>query len=62
MPYKSNESRYNRNSWPGQPLLEAYFNTMYNTFYMAGGNWQEFKVLADILMGLNPTREFRPGI
>jgi hypothetical protein len=38
---------------------EAYFNTSYDNFYLGGKYWTEFKILVDLLIGLNTTRPLR---
>ena len=41
---------------------EAYFNTPYDTFYIGGETWSEFKILIDLLVKLNTTRPLREPV
>ena len=40
----------------------AYFNTLYDTFYIGGYLWDEFKILVDLLIKLNTTRALQPKV
>jgi hypothetical protein len=39
----------------------ANFNTLYDTFYIGGYHWQSFKILVDLLIKMNTTRDLQFG-
>ncbi|MAD84556.1 MAG: hypothetical protein CL912_16480 [Deltaproteobacteria bacterium] len=41
---------------------EAYFNTLYDQFYLAEYPWNDFKLLIDILIKQNTTRPLQPKV
>jgi hypothetical protein len=38
------------------PDAKTYYNTLYDSFYLGGSVWDEFKILVDLLIKLNTTR------
>lgn len=52
-------ARYESGSWP---QCEAYFNTLYDSFYMGYEPWNEFKILVDILIKFNTTRPLQTKV
>ncbi|KAH6703180.1 hypothetical protein BKA61DRAFT_619063 [Leptodontidium sp. MPI-SDFR-AT-0119] len=47
---------------PGTQGSEAYFNTLYDNFYLAEYPWDDFKILIDILIKQNTTRPLQPKV
>jgi 2EXR family len=45
-----------------RPSQEAYFNTLYGSFYMGYEPWNDFKILVDIIIKLNTTRPLRTDV
>jgi 2EXR family len=50
--------KYLGNNW----AEETYFNTLYDSFYMGGDPWNDFKILVDILISWNTTRSLRTHV
>jgi hypothetical protein len=40
----------------------AYFNTLYDTFYIGGYAWNKSKILVDLIIKLNTTHDLLPGV
>jgi hypothetical protein len=46
----------------GRKYREAYFNTLYDSFYICGRSWDDVKVLVDFAVKINCDRPLRPDV